>query len=106
MDTRTRQVILALYRSMRDLDAASASLADTLRVRSRPALVVGGRHDPYLPLSQAYRQRDVYPDARIDVLDHSGHWPFVDDPPAFVEAVVPFLRSVAAPTAGMVAGTP
>lgn len=44
--------------------------------------------------------------ARIAVLDHSGHRPFVDDPSAFVEAVVPFLRSVATPTAGVGAGTP
>lgn len=62
--------------------------------------MVWGRHDPYLPLTQTYRQRDVYPDARIDVLDHSGHWPFVDDPHAFVEAVVAFLRSVVTPPRG------
>lgn len=104
MDNGARQAILALYRSMGDLDAAGAPLADVLRGHPRPALVVWGRHDPYLPLSQAYRQRDVYPDARIDVLDHSGHWPFVDDPPTFVDAVVPFLRSVATPAEAVPSG--
>lgn len=96
LDVGTRRAILSLYRNTPDLDAASEPIAAALREVSRPVLVVWGRHDPYLPLAQAYRQRDVFPDAGIEVLEHSGHWPFVDDPEAFLGVVVPFLREVTA----------
>lgn len=51
-----------------------------------------GAHDPYIPVAYASRQREVFPDARIVILDGSGHWPFADDPSAVAAAVVPFLR--------------
>jgi menaquinone-9 beta-reductase len=98
MDRDTRRAILALYRATPDLNAPSAEMAAVLRSHQRPVLVVWGRHDPYLPVAQAYRQRDTFPDARIEVLEHSGHWPFVDDPEGFLGAVVPFLREVTAGT--------
>ena len=48
-------------------------LAPPLRLLRRPALVVWGAHDPYVPVAYASRQREVFPDARIVVLDGSGH---------------------------------
>jgi hypothetical protein len=35
---------------------------------------------PYLPVALAARQREAFPSAPIEVLDGSGHWPFIDDP--------------------------
>ena len=55
-------------------------LAQALRPLDRPALVLWGRHDPYLPVANAERQRAAFPRAEIRVLERSGHWPFVDDP--------------------------
>ncbi len=37
----------------------------------------------------AARRRGAVP---IDLLEHSGHYPFIDDPPAVTEVVVAFLR--------------
>jgi pimeloyl-ACP methyl ester carboxylesterase len=93
MDAGTKRAILALYRPTSDWNARSYDLADTLqRVLRTPALIVWGWHDSYIPYAQAFRQRASLPDAQIEILDRSGHWPFVDDPEAMEAVVLPFLR--------------
>jgi pimeloyl-ACP methyl ester carboxylesterase len=92
MDARTRRAILALYRPTFDWNARSYELAMQLRSLDRPALVVWGRHDRYIPVAQAERQRDSLPRAEVAVLDTSGHYCFADDPEAFDAVVIPFLR--------------
>jgi pimeloyl-ACP methyl ester carboxylesterase len=74
-------------------------LGRALRPLDRPALVVWGRHDPYLPVGLAERQREAFPRARVEILDGSGHWPFADDPDRVAKLVVPFLREQLTATA-------
>jgi pimeloyl-ACP methyl ester carboxylesterase len=50
----------------------SQTLANALRPLDRPALVVWGKHDRYLPVQLAYRQREVFPNAEVVVLEKSG----------------------------------
>jgi flavin-dependent dehydrogenase/pimeloyl-ACP methyl ester carboxylesterase len=92
MDTGTSRAILRLYRATDDPSALGWRHADALRPLDRPALVVWGAHDPYLPVAMAARQREVFPSAEIAVLKDSGHWPFADDPDAVGRLVEPFLR--------------
>jgi pimeloyl-ACP methyl ester carboxylesterase len=95
MDRGTRRAVLALYRATGDPGGAPARLLSAaLRPLDRPALVVWGRHDPYIPVEQAERQRETFPSARVVVLDGSGHWPFVDDPEGVAGPVLAFLREV------------
>jgi pimeloyl-ACP methyl ester carboxylesterase len=75
-----------------DVAAAGSELAAALRPHDRPALVLWGRHDPYLPVALAARQREAFPHAEIRVLEGSGHWPFVDDPAAVAAAITAFLE--------------
>ena len=83
-----------------------AAVAEDLHRRlagtDRPVLAVWGRHDPYLPVAYAERQRETFPGAEVVVLDDSGHWPMLDDPVAFEQAVLPFLARV---TAGAAVGS-
>jgi pimeloyl-ACP methyl ester carboxylesterase len=95
-DGGTRRAVLRLYRATRDIAGLGRRHAAALRRLDRPALVVWGKHDPYLPLSLAQRQREVFPDVRVVVLEGSGHWPFADDPAGVAQAVVPFLRRAVA----------
>ena len=44
-----------------------------------PRSCSGAVDDPYLPVTNAERQRAAFPRAEIRVLERSGHWPFVDD---------------------------
>ena len=91
-DRGTRRAVLKLYRATNHPDRLAEQLAKALRPLQLPVLVIWGKHDPYVPVELAERQREVFPDAQIVILDESGHWPFADDPERVVGAVVPFLR--------------
>lgn len=91
-DHATRRAVLRLYRSARRPDRLMQPLARALRPLDRPALVVWGVHDPYIPARMAYRQLEVFPRAKVALLPGSGHWPMADDPDAVSALVLPFLR--------------
>ncbi|CAN5194767.1 alpha/beta hydrolase [soil metagenome] len=92
-DRGTRRAVLRLYRATSDPGGSTArELAVALRPLDRPALVLWGRQDPYVPVKYAERQREVFPGARVVILETSGHWPFADDPEGVAGAVIPFLQ--------------
>jgi pimeloyl-ACP methyl ester carboxylesterase len=86
----TKRAVLKLYRAT----AASAmgAMSEPLRALGRPALVIWGTDDAYIPWEQADRQRESFPSARIELLEGLGHWPFLEDPARVSELVIPFLR--------------
>jgi pimeloyl-ACP methyl ester carboxylesterase/2-polyprenyl-6-methoxyphenol hydroxylase-like FAD-dependent oxidoreductase len=90
-DRATRDAVLELYRSIPDVARDGERLARALRPLDRPALVLWGRRDPYIPVTNAERQRAAFPRAEIRVLERSGHWPFVDDPATVTAALTGFL---------------
>jgi pimeloyl-ACP methyl ester carboxylesterase len=94
-DRPTRRTVLRTYRAMKDVARWSAEVTPRLRELDRPALVLWGLHDPYLPVDLADRQRDAFPSARSVTLAHSAHWPFADDPDGFTAEVMPWLREQA-----------
>ena len=70
----------------------------------RPALVLWGADDAYLPWQLAERQPMAFPmafpSARVELLEGLGHWPFHEDPGRVAELAIPFLREqVGAPVA-------
>ena len=87
-----RRAVLALYRATRDPELYFGSLVTKLRALDRPACVVWGAGDKYLPVRFAEQQRETFPRADVHVLQGLGHWPFVDDPDAVRRVVIPFLR--------------
>jgi pimeloyl-ACP methyl ester carboxylesterase len=96
-DRATRCALLRYYRSVRDMtlgnpNAVADKQAAALKKRRRPALVIWGDKDPYIPKEQAYRQREVFPGARVEVFADSAHWPFVDNAVKTRALVVQFLR--------------
>ncbi len=93
-DWGTRRAVLKLYRASGDIDGLAHKLQAALRPLNRPALVVWGAHDPYIPLVQAARQKETFSGAEVTILDESGHWPFADDPSRVESVVVPFLERV------------
>jgi pimeloyl-ACP methyl ester carboxylesterase len=86
----TKRAVLKLYRATPA--SAMAPLSEPLRELDRPALVVWGTDDVYIPWQQAERQRESFPSARIELLEGLGHWPFLEDPAHVAELVIPFLR--------------
>jgi Alpha/beta hydrolase family/RTX calcium-binding nonapeptide repeat (4 copies) len=96
-DRPTRCAILPYYRDIRERggpDPIGRRQAAALRTRRRPALVVWGEKDPYIPKSVAFEQRRAFPGARVEIIPNAGHWPFVDYPQRVERLVIPFLRRV------------
>ena len=88
--------MLRLYRAT-DIAAGAERLHQQLRSLDRPALVVWGARDPYLPVHYAQRQRETFPNAEVVILDDSGHWPMIDHPVAVEQPVLRFLSALTAP---------
>ena len=96
LDRETRCAIIALYRGTDEPEIRQFARrqAKVLRRRpDRPALVIWGADDPYLPAEMAQRQRRGFPSARIKVFEGAGHWPFVDYSRQTRRLIVGFLRA-------------
>ena len=102
----TRRAVLKLYRNTPHPDEDGRRQAAALRPHDIPALVMWGRQDPYLGAELAEAQREAFPRARLVMLDDSGHWPYVDDPRAVADAVIPFLREHAGSSPSHTRGDP
>lgn len=99
LDRETRCAIIDLYRmtDVPEIRALARGQAKVLSRRERrPALVIWGRNDPYLPVRHAQQQRRGFPSARIEVFEDSGHFPFADSPRRTRRLVVSFLREATA----------
>jgi pimeloyl-ACP methyl ester carboxylesterase len=90
-DRATRCSVLRLYRAAPDLDALAREHAAALRPYDRPALVIWGDRDPFLPASMAEANREGFPSADVHVYPNSGHWPFVDEEGRTVELMSAFF---------------
>lgn len=86
----TKRAVLKLYRATPA--SAMGALREPLHELDRPALVVWGTDDVYIPWQQAERQRESFPSAQVQLLEGLGHWPFLEDPAHVAELVIPFLR--------------
>lgn len=86
----TRRAVLKLYRATPE--ATLASPAAALRQLDRPALVIWGTADAYLPCEQAGHQRQAFPSAQVELLQGHGHWVMLEDPGRVASLVIPFLR--------------
>lgn len=58
-----------------------------LREVHAPTLLLAGRHDPQMPPACSEEMARGIPKARLVVFERSGHYPFIEEPEAFFEAV-------------------
>ncbi len=93
-DRATRCATLDYYRSVGLPDELGHRQAAVLRESGLPALVVWGARDNFVPVSVAYRQRQAFPDARIEVVGGAGHWPQLDSPARTEALVTGFLEGL------------
>lgn len=81
----TGRVQQQVWESLGDYD-----LVPRLGAVRAPTLVVHGRQDP-IPLASSEALVAALPDARLVVLEASGHVPYVEQPEALWAAVLPFV---------------
>lgn len=74
-----------------DLDVAG--LVARLAALAAPVLVLGGARDALTGVDAVHRVAGSFPAADVVVLPEAGHFPWVDAPEAFREAVGGWLRS-------------
>jgi proline iminopeptidase len=60
-----------------------------------PVLLLAGRHDVFASWPQSYRIARHLADASVVVFEHSGHWPWIEEPAACFDAVRGFLLPAA-----------
>ncbi|GAC1442615.1 MAG: alpha/beta hydrolase [Mycobacteriales bacterium] len=71
-----------------------AAILAGLRKVTAPVLVVGGARDALTGVESTAAVAGSFPSARVVVLPLAGHFPWVDEPTAFAEAIRRFLASV------------
>jgi pimeloyl-ACP methyl ester carboxylesterase len=88
-DHGTQRAILKLYRSAPPARLATAGAR--LGELTAPALVVWGEPDEYLPteFADSYAEK-LGGDARVEVIEGSGHWPWFDRPDV-VDTITAFV---------------
>ena len=85
LDTRKR--ILPTFRGY-DVRARLAEI-------EAPALVLAGRHDWITAVGQACELAEGLRSAELHIFEDSGHYPFIEEPDAFLAAVRCWLRRLA-----------
>ncbi|HTI62763.1 MAG TPA: alpha/beta fold hydrolase [Gemmatimonadaceae bacterium] len=86
----TGRVQESVWQSLDDYDLTEPGQLDTVTV---PTLILHGRHDPIPLASSEAAARSLR--ARLVVLEHSGHVPYVEQPDALFRAIRTFLAQTA-----------
>lgn len=91
-DPDTRRAIRHLVRNCIDLRGQVITMRDRAYLTAAmPMAVVWGSHDMVLPAVHATVLGTLAPEARIEVFEHSGHFPHKDQPTRFVEFLTSFI---------------
>jgi pimeloyl-ACP methyl ester carboxylesterase len=90
-DLGTRRAMLRFYRSAPS--TAMGRIAPELRALDRPAIILWGAENRFVPAVQAERQRESFPSAEVAVLDGLGHYAHLQAPDRVEERLLPFLRT-------------
>jgi pimeloyl-ACP methyl ester carboxylesterase len=89
LDQGTQRAILRLYRSAPETLLAAAG--NDLSRLAMPSLVVWGARDPYISSRFGEQYAAKLPDARVDVVEDAGHWPWLDRPD-LIDRIATFLE--------------
>ncbi|HEY7125274.1 MAG TPA: alpha/beta hydrolase [Ktedonobacterales bacterium] len=61
-----------------------------------PTLILVGRHDPQCPLENSERMAAAIPGARLVICEHSGHFPYLEEPEVARPALEEFAQRLGA----------
>jgi len=69
------------------------NVTERLREITVPSLIIGGKHDVHVAPSWSETMAAAIPCARLYMMQQSGHFPWLDEPKIFFEAVSSFLNT-------------
>lgn len=74
------------------LNIISEDITGQLSKITAPTLIIWGKNDTETPLSDAQVMKKHIPDSYLEILENSGHFPFLEQPLEFVQKVTEFLN--------------
>ncbi len=91
-DVQARFAALFPAPRQRGIDAVALPVVQ-LRAIRQPALLLHGRQDRVIPLAVSHKLQALLPKARLEVIEHCGHWVQIEHPDEFVAHVSAFLQA-------------
>jgi pimeloyl-ACP methyl ester carboxylesterase len=93
-DPATRTAMRHVVRAVVDWQGQIVTMADRAYLtEALPMCVIWGDQDRVIPTRHAARAAELAPQARIEILPDSGHFPHKDHPDAFAEVLHDFVQS-------------
>jgi pimeloyl-ACP methyl ester carboxylesterase len=95
-DRDSRQAFAHTLRAVIDVSGQRVSARDRLYLAEAvPSLLIWGERDPIIPVEHGRRAHEEMPGSRLVTIPEAGHFPQLDQPRAFVEALTDFMADTA-----------
>src|SRR4051794_10273723 len=93
-DGDARSAVLHTLRAVIDHGGQRVNAPDRLYLaEDMPTLIVWGRRDPIIPVAHAGVAHRGMPGSRLEVFDQAGHFPQLDEPDRFADALADFVTT-------------
>ena len=93
-DSETRAAFVHTLRAVVEPGGQRVDASNRLYLaKHMPFLLIWGEHDSIIPVSHGRSTHKQLPGSRLVVMPNSGHFPHLDEPLAFVDALVDFIDS-------------
>ncbi len=89
-----RRAFLRTLRAVIDPSGQSVSATDKLHLAAGiPTLIIWGEEDRVIPVEHAHAAHAAVPGSWLEIIEGVGHYPHVEAPDRFVEALTEFIES-------------
>ncbi|MGI8862836.1 MAG: alpha/beta fold hydrolase [Solirubrobacteraceae bacterium] len=96
-DAEARSAFIHTLRGVIDPTGQRINASDRLYLASKmPSLIIWGRRDRIIPVAHAQPTHEGMPGSRLELFDHSGHFPQLDDPLRFARTLQDFFADTEA----------
>ncbi len=93
-ESENRRAFARTIRSVIDPGGQTVSAIDRLYLAtSMPTLIIWGDRDDIIPVSHAYAAHQAMPGSRLKIIEGVGHFPQIEAPEQFVDALLDFIES-------------
>jgi pimeloyl-ACP methyl ester carboxylesterase len=99
-DAASRSAFVHTLRSVVDSGGQRVNATNRLYLAEHlPFLLIWGERDSIIPVSHGHAAHERLPGSSLTVLSRSGHFPQLDEPEGFLEAVLDFMETTEPATA-------
>ncbi len=93
-DSDTREAFRHTLKAVVEPGGQRISALDRLYLaKDIPVLLLWGSNDPIIPASHGRAAQELIPNSRYVEFEGSGHWPQLDDPERFADALIDFIET-------------